>query len=54
MVKDKYSVSIVNYLNTLPFVYGINNFSIQSKFDLQFDIPSVCADKLIHNKVDIN
>jgi chorismate dehydratase len=53
MIKDKYSVSIVNYLNTLPFVYGINNSSIQSKLDLQFDIPSVCADKLIHNKVDI-
>ena len=53
MLKDKYSVSIVNYLNTLPFVYGIKNSNLLPKLDLQFDIPSVCADKLIQNKVDI-
>lgn len=53
MIKDKYSVSIVNYLNTLPFVYGLKQSGLLSKLDLQFDVPSVCADKVIQNKVDI-
>jgi len=53
MIKEKYNVSIVNYLNTLPFVYGINNSGLLTKINLEFDIPAVCADKVIYNKVDI-
>lgn len=50
---QKYKISIVNYTNTLPFKYGIANSDLARKIDLQFDIPSVCAQKLIENKVDI-
>jgi chorismate dehydratase len=50
---QKYKISIVNYTNTLPFKYGIAQSNLENKIDLQFDIPSVCAQKLLENKVDI-
>jgi chorismate dehydratase len=50
---QKYKISIVNYTNTLPFKYGITQSKLQDKIDLQFDIPSMCAQKLLENKVDI-
>src|ERR1700739_1691098 len=53
MMKKRYSVSIVSYTNTLPLRYGINNSKILDEMDLQLDIPAVCAQKLIDNKVDI-
>ena len=49
----KYSVSIVSYTNTLPLRYGINNSTVLNEMDLQLDIPAVCAQKLLDNKVDI-
>jgi chorismate dehydratase len=53
MQQKPYSISIVNYFNTLPFVYGIDQANLNDKIDLHFDIPSVCADKLIQQKADI-
>lgn len=50
---NKYKISIVNYTNTLPFKYGITKSGMVDKIDLQLDIPSVCAQKLLENKVDI-
>jgi chorismate dehydratase len=49
----KYLVSIVKYTNTLPLRYGINNSPVLAEMDLQLDIPAVCAQKLLDNKVDI-
>lgn len=49
----RYSVSIVSYTNTLPLRFGINNNEVFDEMDLQLDIPAVCAQKLIENKVDI-
>jgi chorismate dehydratase len=49
----KYKVSAVSYLNTIPFIYGINQSNFKDKIDLSLDYPSVCAQKLIENKVDI-
>lgn len=49
----KYKVSAVSYLNTIPFIYGINQSDLKDKIDLSLDYPSVCAQKLIENKVDI-
>src|ERR1043165_5988838 len=46
-------VSAVNYLNSKPFIFGLQNSDIINEIDLQLDIPSVCADKLEENKVDI-
>ncbi|MES2568160.1 MAG: menaquinone biosynthesis protein [Bacteroidota bacterium] len=49
----KHSVSIVNYYNTTPFLYGLNHTGFQSQIDLQLDIPSVCAQKLKNKQVEI-
>lgn len=49
----KVKVSLVSYLNTLPFLYGIKNAEFSHEIDLQLDIPSVCAQKLINDEVDL-
>ncbi len=50
----KVKVSAVSYLNSLPFIYGLEKYGkIIELIDLQKDIPSVCADKLINNDVEI-
>jgi len=48
-----YKISVVNYFNTTPFIYGINNCGIPLNAQFEFDIPSVCAQKLLNNQVDI-
>ncbi|MCP3928425.1 MAG: menaquinone biosynthesis protein [Bacteroidetes bacterium] len=49
----KLKVSAVSYLNTKPFLYGIFKDRLDEHIDLQLDVPSVCAQKLIEGKVDI-
>lgn len=49
----KHSVSIVNYYNTTPFLYGINHSGFKSQINLELDIPSVCAQKLKNKQVEI-
>jgi chorismate dehydratase len=49
----KIKISAVSYLNTLPFLYGIKNHPASENYIFEQDIPSVCAKKLINNKVDI-
>jgi len=49
----KHSVSIVNYYNTTPFLYGTNHTNFISQINLQLDIPSVCAQKLKNKQVEI-
>jgi chorismate dehydratase len=49
----KIKVSAVSYTNSKPFVYGIMHSGIIDQIDLSLDIPSVCANKLIENQVDI-
>ena len=50
---DKIKVSIVSYLNSKPFVYGIAHSEIFNTIELQQDIPSVCAKKLMDGTVDV-
>lgn len=51
---NPYRISIVSYLNTTPFIYGIHQTkSLSSELELSLDIPSECARKLIENEVDI-
>jgi len=49
----KLKVSAVSYLNTIPFVYGMEHSDIIDQIDLELDIPSDCANKLLTDKVDI-
>jgi len=53
MNENKIKISAVSYLNTLPFLYGINHSKILQNYIFELDIPSVCAQKLIENRVDI-
>ncbi len=49
----KLKISAVSYLNTLPFLYGLRKSPVYNEVDLQLDMPSVCAEKLLSNKIDI-
>jgi len=47
------TVSAISYLNTLPFVYGLENHSIRKDIELQFHTPAQSAKKLSEGTVDI-
>lgn len=49
----KVKISIVSYLNSLPFLFGLKNSPIINDIELSLDIPSKCAEKLLTNQVDI-
>jgi chorismate dehydratase len=46
-------ISVVSYLNSRPFIYGLRDFKFSNEIEITEDIPSVCADKLITGKADI-
>ncbi len=50
---EKTRVSIVSYLNSKPFLYGINRFPVSDQIDLSLDIPAKVASKLAYNIADI-
>lgn len=51
---QKIKISAVSYTNTIPFIHGLKRSpEVLDLIDLSLDIPSVCAGKLIENKVDI-
>lgn len=43
----------VSFLNTAPLVYGLTHGPLQGRFDLSFEVPSVCADRLAAGHADI-
>lgn len=51
---NKVKVSAVSYINTWPFMYGIKHAeSLLDMCEIETDIPSRCAQKLIENQVDV-
>lgn len=46
-------VSAISYLNTAPFVYGLENHPISGKIEIEYVAPSVAAGKLINGTTDI-
>ena len=50
---DKIRISAISYLNSIPFVYGLEKSSLLSQIELSLDIPSECANKLLNNQVDL-
>ncbi len=47
-------ISAVSYLNTLPFLYGMQaDASFMQSIELSKDIPAECARKLLNNEVDL-
>lgn len=49
----RYTISIVNYLNTLPFLFGLKAKGITEGITLLEDIPSQCAQRLLRQEADI-
>lgn len=51
---DKIKISAVSYLNTTPFIYGMEkNAELMGNIELSKDIPSECARKLLNNEIDL-
>jgi chorismate dehydratase len=50
---NKIKISLVSYLNSRPFLYGLEHYKLQTELDLALDIPSVCARKLMEGEVDL-
>lgn len=50
---EKTRISIVSYLNSKPFLYGIEHSELLSKIELSPDIPSKVAAKLSFDQADI-
>ncbi|MDR0725220.1 MAG: menaquinone biosynthesis protein [Prevotellaceae bacterium] len=49
----KVKVSIISYLNTSPFVYGLKHSEIVDYIDLQYNTPAECALRLLNKDADI-
>jgi chorismate dehydratase len=50
---QKLRISIVQYLNTAPLVWGFTNGPLAGKYDLSFTVPSQCAEALRAGAADI-
>lgn len=51
--KDKYDVVMVSYLNSKPFVYGLEHHAAAHKFKIALAPPSLCATTFQEDKADI-
>lgn len=49
----KLRISIVEFLNTAPLVWGFTEGPLSGKYDLSFTVPSQCAEALRHGDVDV-
>jgi chorismate dehydratase len=49
----KLRISVVQYLNTAPLVYGFTRGALKDKYELSFTIPSQCADDLRDGRADV-
>jgi len=50
---SKLRISIVQYLNTAPLVWGFTNGPLRGKYDLSFTVPSQCAEQLRTGNADV-
>jgi len=46
-------VSVISYLNTIPFVYGLLNHSVSGSIELKYATPAQAANDLLEGKTDI-
>ena len=49
----KLRISIVEFLNTAPLVWGFTDGPLQSRYDLSFTVPSLCAEALRSGQADV-
>ena len=46
-------ISVVEYLNTAPLVWGFTNGPLAGKYELSFTVPSLCAEELRSGQADV-
>jgi predicted solute-binding protein len=49
----KLRISIVEYLNTAPLVWGFTDGPLRGKYELEFTVPSLCAESLRRGTADV-
>ena len=49
----KLRISVVQYLNTAPLVYGFTHGPLRGKYELSFTVPSQCAEALRTGAADV-
>jgi chorismate dehydratase len=49
----KLRISVVEFLNTAPLVWGFTDGPLSGKYDLSFAVPSLCAEALRSGKADM-
>jgi chorismate dehydratase len=50
---QKYKVTAVSYLNTKPFIHGLELSEVMDRMELSQDFPASCAEKLLNNEADM-
>src|SRR3970040_2106664 len=50
---EKLRISIVEYLNTAPLVWGFTDGPLAGKYELEFTVPSQCAESLRRGTADV-
>ena len=50
---SKLRISIVQYLNTAPLVWGFTNGPLHGKYDLSFTVPSQCSEDLRTGRAEV-
>jgi chorismate dehydratase len=49
----KLRISVVEFLNTAPLVWGFTDGPLQGRYDLSFTVPSLCAEALCSGQADV-
>ena len=47
-------ISAVSYLNSKPFLYGLEQSYVRGKIDISLDTPAQAAEKLLNDEVEIS
>src|SRR5580692_1446673 len=50
---SKLRISIVEFLNSAPLVWGFTDGPLEGRYDLSFTVPSLCAEALRAGEADI-
>jgi chorismate dehydratase len=50
---EKYNISLISYLNSRPFLYGLENSSVRDEINISLDIPSITAEKISTRQADV-
>ncbi len=53
MDNKEIKITAISYLNTIPFIYGIQKSGLLENYKLELEVPSASAGKIFEHKADI-